>query len=185
MGIHHCRPDCEVIIDILFLVEYFWRDTSTMPDIKLEYFNAYGRAEIIRWILKVAGVEFEDHRYARKDDADFSKTWTAAKPKTPFGQTPVVHFDGKSYCQSLAIARYFANKHGLGGETDEDRAMCDQIIDCTMDMVAPRVAVWKCEDPTKKAELLKKWEEEQVPKFLAYFDRMLKANEKKIRMVCR
>ena len=36
-----------------------------MAKIKLTYFNAKGRAEIIRLILAHAGVEYEDFRIAR------------------------------------------------------------------------------------------------------------------------
>ena len=41
-----------------------------MSQYKLTYFNARGRAELIRWILKVSEVEFEDFRIPKGGWAD-------------------------------------------------------------------------------------------------------------------
>ena len=44
-----------------------------MAKIKLTYFNAKGRAEIIRLILAQAGVEYEDCRFARDQWPEIKK----------------------------------------------------------------------------------------------------------------
>ena len=37
-----------------------------MPEIKLRYFNARGRAECIRWIMEFAGAKYQDIRFERE-----------------------------------------------------------------------------------------------------------------------
>ena len=48
-----------------------------MPNYKLTYFNVKGRAEVIRLIFAVAGVEYEDIRLSREE-------WAAMKPGSKF-----------------------------------------------------------------------------------------------------
>ena len=45
-----------------------------MPRPRLYYFNSYGRAEVIRQILAVAEVDYEDFRFRDWDD------WLTHKP---------------------------------------------------------------------------------------------------------
>ena len=52
-----------------------------MVHYKLTYFNARGRAEIIRLIFAFAKQEYVDERIEFKD-------WPALKPRTPLGQLP-------------------------------------------------------------------------------------------------
>lgn len=49
------------------------KDAMAPTDIKLYYFNARGRAEVLRWILSQAGVEFEDCRLE-------GESWQVMKP---------------------------------------------------------------------------------------------------------
>ncbi len=76
---------------------------TNQPYYKLTYFDIRGRAEFIRWILAVASQPYVDNRVDMND-------WQALKPKTPFGQLPVLEFldqDGNlvELAQSLAIGK--------------------------------------------------------------------------------
>ncbi|VDP16738.1 unnamed protein product [Heligmosomoides polygyrus] len=53
----------------------------------------------------------------------------------PFGQMPVLEFDGKTLCQSHAIARYLARKFGYAGISEFDKAVVDSIMDQSKDFL--------------------------------------------------
>jgi len=74
-----------------------------MPNLKLHYFNAPGRAEGARLILAYGGIPWEE----------VHPEWPAAKAKFPFGQVPVLEVDGKMLAQSGAIYRYCAKLAAL------------------------------------------------------------------------
>jgi len=144
-----------------------------MTKYKLTYFNGRGRAEIIRLVLTAAGEPFEDHRI---DHTNFSKD--KASLNLPFNQVPLFEIDGKvRLCQSLTIARYLARKHNLAGKTDLEQAQADMIVDCIEDAIRPVPVFARHEqDPTRKAELKKKYLEEQLPEFLSKLEALLVAN---------
>lgn len=54
----------------------------------------------------------------------------------PFGALPVLEVDGKHLAQSNAIARYLANKHGLAGQDDWEKAQADMYGDCIVDLMS-------------------------------------------------
>jgi len=143
-----------------------------MPAYKLTYFNIKGKGEIIRLLFAVAGVEYEDHRIERAD-------WDNQKAKVnpPFGQLPLLTIDGHTYCQSISIARYLAEKFGLAGGSDIEKLRCDMLVHCTEDMLMAFVAVWRESDAEKKAQLAKKYITEQLPVYYGNFEKVLKENK--------
>ena len=48
---------------------------------------------------------------------------------TPFGQMPLLEFEGQVYAQSLAIARFLAKKYDLYGDTPEAQLKADMVVD--------------------------------------------------------
>uniref|UniRef100_A0A2A4J0N1 glutathione transferase n=1 Tax=Heliothis virescens TaxID=7102 RepID=A0A2A4J0N1_HELVI len=98
-----------------------------MPKYVLTYFDGKGVAESSRLLMAYGGEEFEDIRVSFKD-------WPELKPKTLFGALPTLHIDGKQYAQSIAISRYFGQKHGLAGDTLEDALEVDQMVDYIMEL---------------------------------------------------
>jgi len=141
-----------------------------MPTYKLIYFNLIGRGETIRMIFKMAGVEFEDFRIER------DQFTPEMKAETPFGQLPVLEVDGVKLCQSNACARYLARKFNLVGKTDLEQAQVDMIADCFEDSIRPVIACFQEKDETKRAEMKKKYAEEQLPAYLALLEKLLTAN---------
>lgn len=79
-----------------------------MTKYTLSYFPIKALAEGPRLLLAYGGEEWEDNRVTKED-------WPAFKPKTIFGQMPVLEFDGRQYAQSMAIARYLGHKYNLAG----------------------------------------------------------------------
>jgi glutathione S-transferase len=141
-----------------------------MSNYKLTYFNGRGRAEIVRLIFAAGGVKYEDVRIEKAN-------WPALKPSTPFGQLPMLEVDGVKLCQSNAIGRFVARRLKLAGKTDLDEARVDMIIDCIEDTVKPMMGFFHESDEKRKADLKKKFLDEQLPVSLAGLEKILNENK--------
>ncbi|PIO58089.1 glutathione S-transferase protein [Teladorsagia circumcincta] len=102
-----------------------------MVHYKLKYFDGRGLAEIVRQVLVVGGCDFEDVRYSFEE---FPKH----KEELPFGQVPVLEFDGKQLAQSHTIARYLARKFGY--------LVGDSLT--WVDLLVADIATWSKKYPT-------------------------------------
>lgn len=69
---------------------------------------------------------------------DFFKTsnfnFTEILDATPFGKLPVLEYDGKMLCESIAICRFLAKENGLTGSDNWTAAEADMVVDSIMDM---------------------------------------------------
>ncbi|TMS34860.1 hypothetical protein L596_002367 [Steinernema carpocapsae] len=97
-----------------------------MPTFKLTYFDGRGLGEPARMLFAFNKIPFEDIRIKKEE-------WLALKPKTPYGQLPVLEVDGKELAQSFAIYRYLANEFGLAGNTPLEKAQVDAVADAYKD----------------------------------------------------
>ncbi|XP_048729241.1 hematopoietic prostaglandin D synthase-like [Ostrea edulis] len=140
-----------------------------MTKYTLHYFNLKGRGEIVRLMLVAAGVDFEDHRVEREE-------WPKLKPTMPAGQMPVLEVDGKKYCQSLAIARYVAREYGMAGASSTEQLLIDQVVDTVNDLLTDMVKPIFEQDATRKAEMMKKLNEETVPRVMGILLNFLEGN---------
>ena len=52
---------------------------------------------------------------------------------TPFGQVPILEYEGAIITQSIAIARFLAKKADLYGKDDVTQARADMIVDYVTD----------------------------------------------------
>jgi len=134
--------------------------------IKLTYFNARGRAEPARLILAQAGIEYEDIRIEREE-------WAALKPKIPMGQLPCMEVEGKTICQSMAIARYCASRYGLAGNNALEAALADQAVDAISDITTELFKAMFERDEEKKGEMAKVLKEEKLPAWLTMMEAVL------------
>merc|ERR1712080_627294 len=98
-----------------------------MPMVKLLYFDVQGKGELIRLLLSAGNIDFEDFRFSFQD-------WPKHKPSTPFGQAPVLYWDGEELPQSMAIARFVARKVGMAGNSDMEFAQADSVACHTLDL---------------------------------------------------
>lgn len=105
-----------------------------MPSHEVVYFDFTGRAEPIRILFHIAGVDFEDTRFKGAD-------WPTIKPTTPLGQVPVVKIDGNQYCQSIALARYAAKLAGWYPSDPLDALKSDEAAESLNELMskAPKV----------------------------------------------
>lgn len=116
-----------------------------MPKYVFHYFEVKALGEGCRLLLAYGGQEFEDHRLS-------SEQWPDFKPKTLFGQMPVLEIDGKQYAQSNAISRYLGKKYGLAGDSAEEAFEIDQNVDFVHDIRAKAAMVHYEPDEAIKAK---------------------------------
>merc|ERR1711890_29451 len=100
---------------------------SSMPAIKLTYFDLRARAEPARILLAYSGQPYEDVRLPAPWDAP--EKWAAMKKTLAFGQLPKLEWDGAVIYTSLSIARFLARQAGPMGKTSIESAQVDEIVD--------------------------------------------------------
>lgn len=137
-----------------------------MPSYKLIYFNSKGRAELSRFILAQAGVEYEDVRLTKEQ-------WAELKPSTPFGGLPVLEVDGKKLAGSSCIARFLAEEHGLGGSNALENAQISAIVDAGGDIVNELMKFFFESDESKKPAAKERVLVEVLPKKLPNLEKLV------------
>jgi len=138
-----------------------------MPDVKFVYFDAQAKGELTRILLNYGNIDFKDERLS-------FEAWPAIKPTTPFGQLPVLFWDGVEIPQSMAIARFIAKKVGLAGNTDLEVAEADSVA-CHYEDVwtkFPKMIFAKTQE--ERETLVKEYLTEFLPKWLQPLEDMLK-----------
>lgn len=140
----------------------------TGSQIKLTYFNGAGRAELSRLIFTFGGVAFEDERVD-------GQAFGAMKPTLPLGQLPVVHVDGTTYGQSMAIARFAGKRAGLYPEDAVAALRVDMICETFVELTNAFIAIMFGEkDDAKKAEKYKTFATETAAKALAALEKLVR-----------
>ena len=138
-----------------------------MSTYKLSYFNARGRAETSRLIFAAAGEKYEDLRIERAD-------WPTHKLTMPLGQIPVLEYNGTVLPQSLSIARFLAKQFHLAGKDNLEQAKVDAVVDTISDSFAQFVPARFEANEAKKAEMMKKFLGEDLPKTLQNLETLAK-----------
>jgi glutathione S-transferase len=137
--------------------------------IKLTYFDGKGRIEAARLILVAAGKKFEDIRFSEED-------WPKFKPRAPFGQAPFLELDGHVYAQSLAIKTFLAREFGFHGQTNLESLQIDQVTQLVEDFTNVSLKAMFAGDEAVVKEAVAKVKAEDSPKFLGFFEKLLKEN---------
>ena len=95
---------------------------------KLHYFDSYGRAESIRFLLFHAGIKFENVHHTPESLKELKDSGVLE-----FGQLPALEDEGKFYCQSWAILRFLGRKYGYYPSDPEVAWKVDSVIDAVED----------------------------------------------------
>ncbi|CAF4394579.1 unnamed protein product, partial [Adineta steineri] len=130
-----------------------------MATYKLYYFNARGRAEVLRLIFAAAGQRFEDSRFEQN-------TWPSFKSQMPLSQVPVLEVNGTTLVQSQTIARFLARQFLLGGRDGFELAKVEAVVDTINDFVSILSPIRRQQDEKKKKEQLQKFLNDDLPKHL-------------------
>ena len=104
--------------------------STAYPRLRLLYFGLRARAEPVRFLLRYAGIPYDDEIVGRD--------WAKLKPTMPWGSLPVLVVDEDTHIsQSGAVCRYVAglNKSsGLMPECGTRRAMADSVFECAQEL---------------------------------------------------
>ena len=102
---------------------------------KLGYWDIQGLGQPLRILFAYLNLEYEDIVY---DNTTRETTWaTDIKPNLglDFPNLPYYMEGDLKITQSLAIIRYVGKKHGLYGNTDEESARIDMLLEFSRDLV--------------------------------------------------
>ncbi|XP_027021432.1 glutathione S-transferase, alpha tandem duplicate 1 [Tachysurus fulvidraco] len=97
----------------------------------LYYFNGRGKMESIRWLLAVAGVEFEEVFLTTEEQFRNLVDDGALL----FHQVPLVEMDGMKLVQTKAILNYIAAKYNMYGKDIKERLMIDMYSEGARDIM--------------------------------------------------
>ena len=143
-----------------------------MPTVKLTYFNLRARGEPARILLAYAEIDYEDNRLpAPWDDPE---PWAALKPTTPYGELPILYWDGEEIAQSLSVARFLAKEFGLVGKTNLEAAQVDEVIYALQDCINAGYYALFEEDKERKKSMTETHEKETIPRVLGQIEKRLK-----------
>lgn len=94
---------------------------SRYPDITLRYFDARGRAQFLRYYLRVRDVPFADERVPLS--ADFA-AWRELRPDRsrtgPFQKLPILHWGNRPLAETLLIASFLHEVLGDARQLRDD-----------------------------------------------------------------
>ena len=140
-------------------------------NIKVHYFDIYGRGEIIRFILNFNKVKFEDVRYTFQE-------WSAVKKSGnfTFGQLPALEVDGKFYAQSYSIARYLSQVFGQYPTDALEVYQVESTKDYVEDLLGKFAGYWREQDPVKKQAFHDDFLTNTLPAVLPGLNRIVKEN---------
>jgi len=147
-------------------------------DLKIIYFDLpFWRAEISRLPLFIADIKFDDVRPSN-DDWDYAKENGKMKDGIiiPFCELPVLHINGESIGQTMAIARICGKLSGMYPEDIVEAGKVDQIIVAVENINALLSPSMKESDPIKKKAMRKELTSNELPTYFGYLQDILSAN---------
>nr|AAU44618.1 glutathione S-transferase [Oplegnathus fasciatus] len=128
----------------------------------LHYFNGRGKMESIRWLLTVAGVEFDEMYLTTRDQYEKLLSDGALM----FQQVPMVEIDGMKLVQTKAILNYIAEKYNLHGTNPKDRVTINMYCEGVMDLMEMIMMLPFSTDPKEKLDTIQtKAKERYLPVF--------------------
>ncbi|KAK2896330.1 hypothetical protein Q8A67_010818 [Cirrhinus molitorella] len=138
----------------------------------LHYFNGRGKMESVRWLLAVAGVEFEEVFLTKREQ--YEKLLNDGV--LMFQQVPFVEIDGMQLVQSKAILNYIAGKYNLYGKDLKERALIDMYTEGAIDLM-DQIITLPFTPPENKQKQLSNIEEKAKDRYLPAFEKGLKNSQ--------
>jgi glutathione S-transferase len=129
-----------------------------------------GLAQAIRYVLAYSGVPFADVRYQQGGAPDYSRqAWLDEKEKLDldFPNLPY-YIEGKlRLTQSTTILRHLGRKHNLAGNSLEEQARCDLVLDTSYDFKSVLVSTAYARN---RADALADFATKTIPHYFSQFE---------------
>ncbi|KAL7877423.1 hypothetical protein SRHO_G00040660 [Serrasalmus rhombeus] len=138
----------------------------------LYYFDGRGKMESIRWLLAVAGVEFEEVFLTTRANYEELVNDGALL----FHQVPMVEMDGMKLVQSKAIMNYIAGKYNLYGKDLKERVMIDMYAEAARDIM-DMIMMLPFTPPEKKQNQLENLQVKAKVRTLPAYEKALGASQ--------
>ncbi|MBN3309507.1 GSTA3 transferase, partial [Amia calva] len=138
----------------------------------LYYFDGRGKMESIRWLLAVAGVEFQEVHFKTREQYEKMLHDGALM----FQQVPMVEMDGMKLVQSKAIMNYISAKYNLYGKDLKERVMIDMYAEGLrdlMEMIARIIML----TPEEQQSTLKTIESKATDRYLPVYEKALASSD--------
>ncbi|XP_010887258.2 glutathione S-transferase, alpha tandem duplicate 1 isoform X1 [Esox lucius] len=156
----HCPP---------FTVNY---NFTMSGKVVLTYFNGRGKMESIRWLLAVAGVEFEEVNLTKREE--YLKLLSDGE--LMYEQVPLVEIDGMKLVQTKAILSYIAAKYHLYGKDLKERVMIDMYAEGLRDLME-MIMVLPFLSPDAKKTKLDEIKSKATSRYLPVFEKALAGSQ--------
>lgn len=114
------------------------------------YYDLHARGDVIRLLLHLTDVPFEDIRFTPEE-------WRSKyKSLSEFGTCPILAIDGHKLVQTEAIMRYVAQMHGLYPKSQKDVYLLESMVEKINEMKGDLVDCSVQNDEKKKEECYEK-----------------------------
>ena len=153
---------------------------------KLNYFNARGLVENIRYLFALSHTEYTDFRYPLTvidmsqflmEKPEFDRDRDEGKLLKSLNKLPFLQVDGNNgthiICQSKSIERYLATEFGFMGEDNLEKAQIDSICECVRDLKEMYKSLKR---DINKDEKIKEWFSITLPEKLGLLENILGDN---------
>ncbi|KAL1925197.1 uncharacterized protein VTP21DRAFT_80 [Calcarisporiella thermophila] len=133
----------------------------------------FKRAALSQPFITILEIVNADYTFRQVQD------WNTEKATTPFGHLPVLYVtkpDGTRYefAESQTISRYIGREYGLMGNTNEETALVEMVMDSVLELVLCMVTHYFFQEDEEKKEAGKKLVIENAHKLLPYHERLIK-----------
>lgn len=140
----------------------------------LTYFDGRGRAELIRLMLEVTGVPYQERVVTKAVMEELKQGEDLF-----FKQLPLLELDGLKLVQSVATVRYIARTRGMYGSSPLEAYQCDLIADGLADLkehfITFKDYYQRKADPETYDSHIK---DKLLPRYLTAMEKQLKCNNK-------
>ncbi|KDO20604.1 hypothetical protein SPRG_12960 [Saprolegnia parasitica CBS 223.65] len=139
---------------------------NALPSLRLTYFDMPGRAELIRLVLSLHDIPFEDERLTR--DA-----FAARKASFPFEQVPTLTINGVEFAQGHSLARYVGKLTGMYPSDPIDALRVDEMLSFQEDVVQALIPMLREQDIVRKTALARELASSKLPHLFELLERRL------------